>query len=89
MLPILIAGLLGVVLAIWLLSKGSKKKVAETKVPEAAPEVVAKAKAKPVLKKKTPAVEVLAKPTKAAKPAAKAKPAKKAATPAPKKAGKK
>lgn len=84
MLPILIVGLLGVVLLIWLLSKGSKKKeVAEPKAPEVSPEVAVKAKAKPVLKKKTPVVEAPAKPT------AKAKAVKKAANPAPKKAGKK
>ena len=83
MLPIVIVGLLGVVLLIWLLSKDSKKKVAEPKAPEVSPEVAVKAKAKPVLKKKTPVVEA------PAKPAAKAKAVKKAANPAPKKAGKK
>lgn len=87
MLPIVIVGLLGVVLLIWILSKDSKKKeVAEPKAPEVSPEVAVKAKAKPVLKKKTPVVEAAP-----AKPAAKAKPVKKAvakAAPA-KKAGKK
>lgn len=84
MLPILIVGLLGVVLAIWLLSKGNKK-VEAPKVEEAI-EPSKPVKAKPVLKKK----ETVAPPP-APKPAAKAKPVKKAvakAAPA-KKAGKK
>jgi hypothetical protein len=83
MLPILIVGLLGVVLAIWLLSKGNKK-VEAPKVEEVI-ESSKPVKAKPVLKKK----ETVAPP--APKPAAKAKPVKKAvakAAPA-KKAGKK